>query len=196
MKCGRPNRRPGASYFFPRNRKKLLTSAMFSLILNKLSSSAQMWRSRVVWSSAHDWKSCIPHKGIESSNLSFSAIKPYHYRCSWEKPSCINVFRTFRGRNFLCDSKDAKTGFSEKGEIRTLFRRLSGGVSSNLRPFSRIIRSSAENFSENSAQTFKPRIVGFVEFGFQRPFSKRTARFGRNFLKKSCTNFQASYCRF
>ena len=25
------------------------------------------------WSSAHDWKSCIPHKGIESSNLSISA---------------------------------------------------------------------------------------------------------------------------
>ena len=26
------------------------------------------------WSSAHDWKSCIPQKGIESSNLSISAI--------------------------------------------------------------------------------------------------------------------------
>ena len=25
------------------------------------------------WSSAHDWKSCIPQKGIESSNLSISA---------------------------------------------------------------------------------------------------------------------------
>ena len=28
------------------------------------------------WSSAHDWKSCIPQKGIESSNLSISA-KPF-----------------------------------------------------------------------------------------------------------------------
>ena len=27
------------------------------------------------WSSAHDWKSCRPHKGLESSNLSFSAIR-------------------------------------------------------------------------------------------------------------------------
>ena len=28
------------------------------------------------WSSAHDWKSCRPHKGLESSNLSFSAKSP------------------------------------------------------------------------------------------------------------------------
>ena len=27
------------------------------------------------WPSAHDWKSCIPQKGIEGSNPSFSAIK-------------------------------------------------------------------------------------------------------------------------
>ena len=33
----------------------------------------QTWRSRVAWSSAHDWKSCKPQKGFESSNLSFSA---------------------------------------------------------------------------------------------------------------------------
>ena len=26
------------------------------------------------WPSAHDWKSCIPQKGIEGSNPSFSAI--------------------------------------------------------------------------------------------------------------------------
>ena len=32
------------------------------------------------WPSAHDWKSCIPQKGIEGSNPSFSAIKqiPIH----------------------------------------------------------------------------------------------------------------------
>ena len=28
------------------------------------------------WSSAHDWKSCIPQKGIEGSNPSFSATSP------------------------------------------------------------------------------------------------------------------------
>ena len=27
------------------------------------------------WPSAHDWKSCIPQKGIEGSNPSFSAKK-------------------------------------------------------------------------------------------------------------------------
>jgi hypothetical protein len=31
------------------------------------------WRGRIVRSSAHDWKSCIP-KGIEGSNPSLSAI--------------------------------------------------------------------------------------------------------------------------
>ena len=32
------------------------------------------------WSSAHDWKSCIPQKGIESSNLSISANEKALYR--------------------------------------------------------------------------------------------------------------------
>ena len=33
------------------------------------------------WPSAHDWKSCIPQKGIEGSNPSFSAIKESpHFR--------------------------------------------------------------------------------------------------------------------
>ena len=27
------------------------------------------------WSSAHDWKSCMPHKGIKGSNPFFSARK-------------------------------------------------------------------------------------------------------------------------
>ena len=31
------------------------------------------WRSRLVWSRAHDWKSCNRHKRFEGSNLSFSA---------------------------------------------------------------------------------------------------------------------------
>ena len=29
------------------------------------------------WSSAHDWKSCIPHKGIKGSNPFFSATKKH-----------------------------------------------------------------------------------------------------------------------
>ena len=30
------------------------------------------------WPSAHDWKSCIPQKGIEGSNPSFSAKEKDH----------------------------------------------------------------------------------------------------------------------
>ena len=41
--------------------------------LNLKTSVRQTWRSRVVRPSAHDWKSCIPQKGIEGSNPSFSA---------------------------------------------------------------------------------------------------------------------------
>ena len=37
----------------------------------------QLEKSRS-WPSAHDWKSCKPHKGFESSNLSFSAKKEIH----------------------------------------------------------------------------------------------------------------------
>ena len=40
------------------------------------SESCDMEKSRS-WPSAHDWKSCIPQKGIEGSNPSFSAIKEY-----------------------------------------------------------------------------------------------------------------------
>ena len=36
-------------------------------------SGRNMEKSRS-WPSAHDWKSCIPQKGIEGSNPSFSAI--------------------------------------------------------------------------------------------------------------------------
>ena len=37
----------------------------------------QLEKSRS-WPSAHDWKSCIPQKGIEGSNPSFSAKKINH----------------------------------------------------------------------------------------------------------------------
>ena len=42
-------------------------------ILADRNSGCNMEKSRS-WPSAHDWKSCIPQKGIEGSNPSFSAI--------------------------------------------------------------------------------------------------------------------------
>ena len=47
------------------------------------------------WSSAHDWKSCIPQKGIESSNLSISANFSRQYRCRGLNAYGINCFRDF-----------------------------------------------------------------------------------------------------
>ena len=44
------------------------------LTISELKEFERTWRSRVVRPSAHDWKSCIPHKGIEGSNPSFSAM--------------------------------------------------------------------------------------------------------------------------
>ena len=58
------------------------------------------------WSKAHDWKSCIPHKGIEGSNPSLSATSERTHRsylwvfhlCQWVDqrkknniPSCAEV---------------------------------------------------------------------------------------------------------
>ena len=44
---------------------------------------SQMEKSRS-WPSAHDWKSCIPQKGIEGSNPSFSAKEnPHPYGCGF-----------------------------------------------------------------------------------------------------------------
>ena len=40
----------------------------------KLIAKLHLEKSRS-WPSAHDWKSCIPQKGIEGSNPSFSANK-------------------------------------------------------------------------------------------------------------------------
>ena len=56
----------------------LLTNGASCCVTTELSprqheASKRMEKSRS-WPSAHDWKSCIPQKGIEGSNPSFSAI--------------------------------------------------------------------------------------------------------------------------
>ena len=56
-----------------------MTNVLVCSIISKLSvrrheASKRMEKSRS-WPSAHDWKSCIPQKGIEGSNPSFSAKK-------------------------------------------------------------------------------------------------------------------------
>ena len=44
-------------------------------IISKLTESGRDMEKSRSWPSAHDWKSCIPQKGIEGSNPSFSARK-------------------------------------------------------------------------------------------------------------------------
>ena len=59
-----------------------LTGRAVSSIITELAgfrAGQRRWRSRVAWSSAHDWKSCIPQKGIEGSNPSFSAKDLLHF---------------------------------------------------------------------------------------------------------------------
>ena len=53
-----------------------LTNAGKWSIIHKLTAIAVDTEKSRSWPSAHDWKSCIPQKGIEGSNPSFSAIKP------------------------------------------------------------------------------------------------------------------------
>ena len=48
---------------------------------NIVSLLSKLWRSRLAWSRAHDWKSCNGQKPFEGSNPSFSAK---------EKPCVIN----------------------------------------------------------------------------------------------------------
>ena len=43
-------------------------------IISGLDNEPQLMEKSRSWPSAHDWKSCIPQKGIEGSNPSFSAI--------------------------------------------------------------------------------------------------------------------------
>ena len=42
-------------------------------IIHRLTAIAVTMEKSRSWPSAHDWKSCIPQKGIEGSNPSFSA---------------------------------------------------------------------------------------------------------------------------
>ena len=56
----------------------------FSLLVYNDFRWINTWRSRLVWSRAHDWKSCNRHKRFEGSNLSFSAkINEHLFRCSF-----------------------------------------------------------------------------------------------------------------
>ena len=48
------------------------------------------------WSSAHDWKSCIPHKGIKGSNPFFSATKMSRQQAGlflWRRSACGEIIR-------------------------------------------------------------------------------------------------------
>ena len=47
------------------------------------------------WPSAHDWKSCIPQKGIEGSNPSFSAKRKSRY--FFEIPGFFYAFTHYSG---------------------------------------------------------------------------------------------------
>ena len=59
--------------------KKSLTISIKPAIIYKvkLITDTESWLS---WSKAHDWKSCIPYKGIEGSNPSLSARKSDLFR--------------------------------------------------------------------------------------------------------------------
>ena len=70
---------PAHAGYHAKNKKILLTNGASCCIITKLllrqhEASKRMEKSRS-WPSAHDWKSCIPQKGIEGSNPSFSAKK-------------------------------------------------------------------------------------------------------------------------
>ncbi len=65
------------------------------------------WRSRVAWSSAHDWKSCRPQNGLKGSNPFFSAKV---------KPAETALKRLFQ-RVFSCFPLDCKLSQSAKYSI-------------------------------------------------------------------------------
>ena len=58
--------------FFRKCKKTLDKSGLIRYYIQVGQRTALMEKSRS-WPSAHDWKSCIPQKGIEGSNPSFSA---------------------------------------------------------------------------------------------------------------------------
>ena len=61
------------------------------------SSFRPLWRSRLAWSRAHDWKSCRRQKRLEGSNPSFSAIKT-HAKGAYKTPPRVSFFMQNRGK--------------------------------------------------------------------------------------------------
>ena len=57
-----------------RKKKFTLDKTLRMLYYNRAGNKDQHMEKSRSWPSAHDWKSCIPQKGIEGSNPSFSAI--------------------------------------------------------------------------------------------------------------------------
>src|SRR5699024_6841429 len=47
-----------------------------------------VWRSRLAWSRAHDWKSCRRQKRLEGSNPSFSAMTGHRGGCRGHRRRC------------------------------------------------------------------------------------------------------------
>ena len=114
---------PAHAGYHAKNKKILLTNGTSCCIITKLllrqhEASKRMEKSRS-WPSAHDWKSCIPQKGIEGSNPSFSAILTKRYRCVWRKARRINRFRAFSGLDSFFQTTDANRRFRASALIRT-----------------------------------------------------------------------------
>ncbi len=66
-----PGQNPGI-FFDEKMQKLVLPNALRYCTISWLTENRDLEKSRS-WPSAHDWKSCIPQKGIEGSNPSFSA---------------------------------------------------------------------------------------------------------------------------
>ena len=63
------------------------------------------------WSSAHDWKSCIPHKGIKGSNPFFSATKMSRQQAGlflWRRDG-IRIMSESPGGAFVSQCKHWRT---------------------------------------------------------------------------------------
>ena len=135
------------------------------------------------WPSAHDWKSCIPQKGIEGSNPSFSAIKnPLTLRVGgffmaekeigFERPLRKRAGGTFLGRGKIHGHANAPipgVGACPYVCRRVLEVRRKCPVDTCLTPAGRRQHNSVPNPS------FSAGGGGMAEeIGFERPLRKRS----------------------
>ena len=117
------------------------------------------------WPKAHDWKSCIPLKGIEGSNPSLSAINKKNAQ-KWAFFLLIKADKGF---------EPSKRGFDKEAEAHGGVPVPSGTADAAAQIFYKK-SSQSQSILPQSGRTIRPRTMAFSSYQSTSYTKKATAR--------------------